>query len=475
MPVAGALHDFPLPGVFAAVGQGVGRLIFTGLPTIGRLELDVDEGMVRACRVGADQVPVKDPQPIIDKLILVGLAGTGEFSFKPTQAPSLQQHCEVPLDQVLKEVQSKCDEIRTSARDFDQPAQKFRWINNSPVAYSGELGVFIRETSAMLRRGTSANEIAQTLLISVAQVQFFLLYMKEEGLIAIAEPPPGRTRAQMQHAKGSVQEVPASLPPGTQFDTTARWFYLDGEKEVGPVGEDVIMHRISLGQIQSSSLVWRQGLSRWTPFEDVQALDRVETEKRATEAKKGTTTEAGECYVCQKNFPRTQMMHFQSHWICEDCRPAFFNKLTSVGFQLASDRKAVGQLGPRLGAVALDLVLYVLVITCIWIVAARLGAISPSYFISYGFLFADVLGSVVWAGGWLALTGTTPGKWVFHLRVVDAVSDHRVRPQAALKRSAAALIPLGFIVAFFNPQRRALNDYVARTRVIHWTISSTQQ
>ena len=59
-----------------------------------------------------------------------------------------------------------------------------------------------------------------------------------------------------------------------------------------------------------------------------------------------------------------------------------------------------------------------------------------------------------------------------HLRVVTSASDERAGLFAALKRSFAALIPFGFMVALFNPERRTLSDYLAGTRVIRWVMET---
>ena len=71
-----------------------------------------------------------------------------------------------------------------------------------------------------------------------------------------------------------------------------------------------------------------------------------------------------------------------------------------------------------------------------------------------------------------ALGGQTIGKMAFRLRVVAAAADDgrletgRVARRVVVGSLSAALFGLGFVPAFFDPERRAFHDRVARTRVI---------
>jgi uncharacterized RDD family membrane protein YckC len=91
---------------------------------------------------------------------------------------------------------------------------------------------------------------------------------------------------------------------------------------------------------------------------------------------------------------------------------------------------------------------------------------SPRY------LLMELAGALVWWTCFVWIGGTTPGKWAVHLRVVTSAADERAGFLAALKRAFASLIPFGFFVAFFNPDRRTLSDHLAGTRVIRWVIET---
>jgi uncharacterized RDD family membrane protein YckC len=88
-------------------------------------------------------------------------------------------------------------------------------------------------------------------------------------------------------------------------------------------------------------------------------------------------------------------------------------------------------------------------------------------------LIADLIYDTLLAlyfAGFLAAHGQTPGKAVFRLRVVDqagqkpGVGKCLVRALILVLSTGFLFIPIAY--AFFNPQRRALHDYIAGTYVV---------
>jgi uncharacterized RDD family membrane protein YckC len=66
--------------------------------------------------------------------------------------------------------------------------------------------------------------------------------------------------------------------------------------------------------------------------------------------------------------------------------------------------------------------------------------------------------------------GGTPGKLLLHLRIVRADFSRVTYGRAAIRFFALLLSDLtmyiGYVMVAFDPQRRALHDYIADTRVI---------
>lgn len=52
-------------------------------------------------------------------------------------------------------------------------------------------------------------------------------------------------------------------------DTMADWFYGKDNTQHGPVSEQEIQTLASSGQIDSSTIIWREGMADWIPMKDV--------------------------------------------------------------------------------------------------------------------------------------------------------------------------------------------------------------
>ena len=90
-----------------------------------------------------------------------------------------------------------------------------------------------------------------------------------------------------------------------------------------------------------------------------------------------------------------------------------------------------------------------------------------------GLLFQLILVAVrtVYSTLFLGKFGATPGKMVFKLTVVD-VSGGKIGYGHALARSGAEILSfiaclVGYIIAAFDDQKRALHDHMCNTRVIY--------
>jgi uncharacterized RDD family membrane protein YckC len=93
----------------------------------------------------------------------------------------------------------------------------------------------------------------------------------------------------------------------------------------------------------------------------------------------------------------------------------------------------------------------------------------PLYGEAVGQLILDVL-LALYFSGFLAAHGQTPGKAILRLRVVDQNGEKPALVKSVL-RALALIFSMTFLFlpltyAFFNPQRRALHDYIAGTYVV---------
>lgn len=128
----------------------------------------------------------------------------------------------------------------------------------------------------------------------------------------------------------------------------------------------------------------------------------------------------------------------------------------------------------RLIALAIDLVVLAVAVSVThWFIATLDALLRPWARVDLSALIVAAIPLVVIAyfvGLW-RLSGQTVGKWLLGLRVVS-VDGGRVRIGRGLARLGGYVVsalPLyaGFLWVLVDPQRRALHDRLARTRVIY--------
>jgi len=56
------------------------------------------------------------------------------------------------------------------------------------------------------------------------------------------------------------------------------WYYIDGPRRVGPLNETAWAELVRTGIIQPDTLVWHEGMEKWTPYREVQAQEEPEME-----------------------------------------------------------------------------------------------------------------------------------------------------------------------------------------------------
>jgi len=149
----------------------------------------------------------------------------------------------------------------------------------------------------------------------------------------------------------------------------------------------------------------------------------------------------------------------------------------------------IAPMGRRICAFALDLILaYILAWPLIYLLTAASGfpdleqrflsallypdAPAPQAVMTYGMLSSLASNCILtlYFTGFLAIHGKTPAQALFRLRVVDP-SGRKPHAVKSLLRALALIFSMNLLClplayAFFNPQRRALHDFLAGTYVV---------
>lgn len=133
---------------------------------------------------------------------------------------------------------------------------------------------------------------------------------------------------------------------------------------------------------------------------------------------------------------------------------------------------------PRLGAYVVDNALLFMVILCLEMPVALVELLFPDFFIFKDVLFHfdifDILFyllTVVYYVLFTSLTGTTIGKRLFNLAVVDSEGNKLTFWNALYRETVgkylSSFLYFGYIMIFIDKNNRAFHDYLCDSSVIY--------
>jgi len=247
------------------------------------------------------------------------------------------------------------------------------------------------------------------------------------------------------------------------------WYYVDNGQQAGPVDDAQLEALRNAGKIQPATLVWREGMANWLPYS--------QTQPPVIGAPPITATPAGQavCAECGNLFDAENMINYGTLRICAGCKPIFLQKLAE-GAKLEKGALTYAGFWIRFGAYFLDLIAMWLVNMVVGIMAGlSLGqafglqprAFDPRFVIILLLQFSvPLLYEIIMIGKF----GATLGKMACNLKVVTAdggrVSYLRATGRYFSKFLSGLLCLIGYIIAAFDDEKRALHDHICNTRVV---------
>ena len=249
------------------------------------------------------------------------------------------------------------------------------------------------------------------------------------------------------------------------------WFYADGSQRLGPVAETDLQKLFNTGVIRAETLVWREGMAGWEPYS--KAMSPAGTIDSSVAAPPMPSDGEVVCGECKQMFPPDEVIRYGDNFVCANCKPIFVQKLKEGAF-LGGAMEYAG-FGTRFGAKFLDGILLQLVgfgtnMLLGLVFSATDGAI---YFIA---TFASgVLVNAAYNTFFVGKFGATPGKMAAKVRVVNAdgskVSYAKAFGRCMAEYLSGLILMMGYLMAAWDPEKRALHDRICGTRVIKVTPS----
>ena len=266
------------------------------------------------------------------------------------------------------------------------------------------------------------------------------------------------------------------------------WYYVDAGQQAGPVTDEQLDELVRAGKVRSDTLIWRDGMANWEPH--AQARPGVATTPPPVTAPPlggpAPLVTQGEvvCAECQQLFPRENTIQYGNTFVCATCKPRFVQRLREGAVLPGGETELVyAGFWIRFLAKFIDSLIIMVIVGIpaffISFSAVRSGGATPSNPFWMG-------GAMGWAiqgltnvlvalltGFFLGKFGATPGKMALGLRVVAAdgskISYGRGFGRAfseILTGLTCYLLGVGYLIAAFDNQKRALHDHMAGTRVI---------
>jgi len=216
-----------------------------------------------------------------------------------------------------------------------------------------------------------------------------------------------------------------------------KWYYAEGGRQVGPVEESVLDDLVRQGTVRDDTLVWREGMASW--------------QKHAA-ARGGSSTGSGAPPPPPASVFAPAPASAGDTRYCSECgRPFPASQLTSYGdVSVCAQGLGLGR-NPDPSQVF-----------------AALPAILSLAGLSFLIQMAVSLSYEVY---FLSTRGATPGKMALGLKIIRADGSPVSAGLAAGRYFARILswltLLIGFIIAGFDREKRALHDHICGTRVVY--------
>ena len=268
------------------------------------------------------------------------------------------------------------------------------------------------------------------------------------------------------------------------------WYYKEGNQEIGPVSKADLQGLIKSKRVKADTLVRSSQMDDWRPLSE---MVRRKTERQAgptPPAPPGSPAPDGPsvpmpstavCSQCGRSFPEDQVIKYDNQVICAACKPMFVQKLREgVGHSVRAFH--YGGFWIRFVAKFIDFIIMGIMQWAILIPLGMLaftsmprdpGQVPPSgLFMMMGAqILIGFMIPMVYNTFFIGRFAATPGKMACRLMVVNPEGE-RISYMRALGRGLGELVTgftftIGYIIAGFDSEKRALHDRICSTRVIY--------
>ncbi len=252
------------------------------------------------------------------------------------------------------------------------------------------------------------------------------------------------------------------------------WYYASNQQQLGPLTDEELNQKMSGGEINGSTLVWKEGMSDWKPLSEARSAASF------VSATPGTII----C-LCGNRMPQSETVKIGNNWVCASCKDTAIQQLKE-GVSTPTPGGPGGNLRYagfwiRFAAKFIDGILLAVVNLIIQFaftfgimgITGLQGGGAESVLEAVMMVVMFLIQLAIQAGYtiyFVGKKGATPGKMLCRLKVVrsdgSALTYGRSTGRYFAEWVTAMTCTIGYIMAAFDEEKRSLHDRIADTRVI---------
>lgn len=270
------------------------------------------------------------------------------------------------------------------------------------------------------------------------------------------------------------------------------WYYMDKGQEKGPLGKEKMQELVRSGTIVRDTHVRNGESKNWTTYGRI--LDATANRRRQQAQTNQGTPQATQdyatqsyspdkgsvCTECGGAFAEDELLSYQDARVCASCKPVFFQKLKEgvaettfmdfAGFWIRFGAKIIDNIILGVANMIIGMVAGLLISSPAGassdpseITSAMIGGVALLYFL-------QIAVAAGYTSFFLGKYSATPGKMALGIKVVrpdgSSISYMRGFGRYFAEILSAAILAIGYIMAAFDKEKRALHDHICDTRVI---------
>ena len=268
------------------------------------------------------------------------------------------------------------------------------------------------------------------------------------------------------------------------------WYYKDGDAEIGPVSKAELQQLVKAKKVGAATLVRNIEMDQWQPLSEmVRGKSKMQPSPPPAPAVSAheppESTEDMEvpptaiCSQCGRAFPQDQVLTYEDRIICAACKPLFVQKLregAALPTMLEYGGFWIRFVAKFIDNIIMGIVNWAIMIPVSMVAAPNLIENAEQFPQSglFAFMGAQVVLSISLPAAYntffIGRFGATLGKMACRLRVITPdggqVSYARALGRFFAEMISSMILLIGYIMAGFDEEKRALHDRICSTRVV---------